>query len=196
MGLTDIGDCSETLGQGSHGGAIVSSANICDGITEFFENSEDEISYGNTKINPCLFQDDVIRCTTTVAGAQAGLDRMEQVIESKLLDLHIDKTCHLIFANKENRNRIKQEIDKNPLIYKGNKIEEKQSEKWLGDVQHNSGNSDSIKATIRERAGRIKIGTMELIANFGGYPYASYRWSEGNPRDIRDGFGSCFIIQL
>ena len=76
-------------------------------------------------------------------------------MESKLLDLHTDKSCYIIIGNKNAANRIRNEIKKSPLTLYGTKLEEKSSEKYLGDYLHSGGNSASVKATVNSRHGRI-----------------------------------------
>ena len=44
-----VGDC---IGQGTAGGALVSQANLDIGLMEYFEDSKDEIMYGNVKLQP------------------------------------------------------------------------------------------------------------------------------------------------
>ena len=164
MGVTDTKECGEVLGQGSHGGAIISAANLDDGVGEMFENSEDEVCYGSVKINPLLYQDDVLRLTTTVTGAQNGHTRMNKALELKLLDAHPDKTGHVIIADKKRREEIEQQLKVNPLKYKNHLIKEKTKEKYLGDVKHKDGLAASIEATIRDRTGKTKMGIFEAVA--------------------------------
>ena len=91
VGVTDFTDVGEGLGQGTNEGAIVSSINLNGGVTESFEDSEDEVRYAELKINPCLFQDDVARMAETLHSVREGNRRMESMAESKLLDYNIEK---------------------------------------------------------------------------------------------------------
>ena len=115
----------ETVAQGSFGGGIVSAANLDDGVQDFFADSQDEVCYGNIPLKPLLYQDDILRATTTVSGAQNGLNKIWNVMNMKLLDIHTDKSCHLIIANKNNMEKIQQDITMSPLIYNNDKIKEK-----------------------------------------------------------------------
>ena len=54
------------------------------------------------------------------------------------------------------------ELKRNPIKLYGKTMKEKQSEKYLGDIIHNDGNSASAEATVNDRYGRILIGATEI----------------------------------
>ena len=64
-----------------------------------------------------LFQDDILKLSVSVVGAQNGLNRVQKALDLKLLDVHPDKTGHVIIADDENRNKIEEELNKTPLKY-------------------------------------------------------------------------------
>ena len=68
----------------------MSGSNLDQGVTKYFSNSEDEVSYGKVLLKPLLFQDDVLRMTATVSGARNGNKRMDMVVKTKALELHPD----------------------------------------------------------------------------------------------------------
>ena len=86
VGYTDEACTGENIGQGTLEGACISAASIDYSVNRFFETSTDELSYGSVKLQPLLFQDDIIRLSTTVEGAQAGNDMLDNFMECKLLD--------------------------------------------------------------------------------------------------------------
>ena len=163
-GTSKEADTGEGIGQGTIGGAIVSAGTLDDGVSEIFETSRDEICYGKVKINPLLYQDDILRMTTTHFGAQAGLSKVEAVMRLKSLEVHPDKYFHLLIGNKKNLDLIRNQIEKNPLKYMNKPIKEKKSEKWLGDFFHNGGVSESVTETIKQRKGRAKNAIFEINA--------------------------------
>ena len=58
-GMTGIRATGENVGQGTVGGAILSSLNLDVGVTEGFSESGHEIYYGGKiRLNPLLYQDD------------------------------------------------------------------------------------------------------------------------------------------
>ena len=83
FGVSKYESVGGTIAQGSFGGAIVSAANLDDGVQTMFQNSQDEIGYGKILLKPLLYQDDIFRATATVKGAQNGLDRIANVMGLK-----------------------------------------------------------------------------------------------------------------
>ena len=92
VGDTNEKETGENIGQGTLEGANISAANIDYTINEFFKNSNEEISYGEERMQPLLFQDDISRISTSLKSVQSGNDKMEAVMESKLLDFNHDKS--------------------------------------------------------------------------------------------------------
>ena len=85
FGTSQFEEVGETIAQGSFGGALVSAANLDDGVQTMFETSEDEVCYGSVDLKPLLYQDDIFRATKTVKGAQNGLHKIENVMGLKQL---------------------------------------------------------------------------------------------------------------
>ena len=110
VGETEEKETGENIGQGTLEGANISAANIDYTVNKFFKTSRDELSYGSEKLQPMLFQDDISRLSTSVWGAQSGNNKMESVMETKLLDFNLDKSCLIIMGSKKR----KAEIE-NPL---------------------------------------------------------------------------------
>ena len=67
----------------------------------------------------------------------------------KLLEFHPDKTVHLVMGNDEKTKLIKNDIEKNPLLVDNFTMKGKISEKWLGDIIHEGGLSESVAATVK-----------------------------------------------
>ena len=61
VGDTDEAETGEGLGQGTIVGAILSAANLGQGVEKYFHDSENEVFYGQVRLQPMLFQDDVAR---------------------------------------------------------------------------------------------------------------------------------------
>ena len=76
-----------------------------------------EVFYGPVKLQPMLFQDDAIKLSTSRNGAQNGNLKVESIMKSKLLEIHPDKSCYLVVADKTNQEMIKKEIDEHPFAY-------------------------------------------------------------------------------
>ena len=67
----------ETVSQGSIGGALLSSLNLDNGVQQYFSNSSSEIYYGNVRLQPLIFQDDLARMSTSVDAAQTGNNKID-----------------------------------------------------------------------------------------------------------------------
>ena len=113
------------------------------------------MSYGSVKMAPLLYQDYALRLTTTVDGARDGEKRFEMVMASKALEVNIDKSVYLLAGRKKNVEKIRQELEREPLLYKGSKIKERKTEKWLGQMINGAGLKESTISTINERMFRI-----------------------------------------
>ena len=103
VGETEEKETGENIGQGTLEGANISAANIDFTVNMFFKDSIDELSYGLTRIQPLLFQDDISRVATNVLAAQKGNNRMESVMETKLLDFNLDKSCYIVIGNEKSK---------------------------------------------------------------------------------------------
>ena len=80
--------------------------------------------------------------------AQPGNDRIESCMETKLLDLHQDKSCYILIGSKKATEEISQELKLCLLTLYGKSMKEKLSEKYLGDFIHSGGVSASADATV------------------------------------------------
>ena len=90
-GHSECAEAGELIGQGTGGGALVSSINLDKGMEEFFKGSGDEITYGEVRLQPLMFQDDVVRLTDSVHAARAGNTRIMNVVKLKQLEMHPEK---------------------------------------------------------------------------------------------------------
>ena len=88
-----VGDC---IGQGTAGGALVSQANLDIGLMEYFEDSKDDIMYGNVKLQPLACQDDILKGSTNVLDAQVGNIKLSAMLKEKGLEAHPDETCFIV----------------------------------------------------------------------------------------------------
>ena len=108
-----------------------------------------------------IFQDYLSRLTSSKVGTQAGNYFLESCMETKLLDLNIDKSCYIVVGNKKISRKIKSELEIFPLFLCGKKMKEKTCDKYLGDFIRSLGNSESAYHTISERYWRIVSCILE-----------------------------------
>ena len=162
LGDTEYRTVGELIGQGSGGAGLVSGSNLDQGVTKYFSNSEDEVAYGMVLLKPLLFQDDVLRMTTTVSGARNGNKRMDMLAKTKALELHPDKTCFVVFGEGEKLRDLEEDIEKNP-IYCGEFVtKRKATERYLGDRLNGDGLAESVQSTVTERSGGTKAAIFEI----------------------------------
>ena len=164
VGMSDSTVLGENITQGSIGGALISTVNLDYTVNLHFKKSEHEISYGDTKLQPIIFQDDLFRMCASPEAAQAGNLMIEAVIESKLLDLNLDKSCFIVIGAKNSVKDIKNELLEHPLTLCGNLMKEKVFDKYLGDYIHSEGTQASVLCTVKNRFGRINTNIIEARA--------------------------------
>ena len=91
VGMTDEEETGENISQGTVEGAILSASSIDSGVNKGFSKSSKEISYGEEKLLPFMYQDDVTRASDSICSLVAGNAIMDHIMNEKLLDLNIDK---------------------------------------------------------------------------------------------------------
>ena len=85
------------------------------------------------------------------------------IMDSKALNFNIDKSTYLLIGKKKNIERIRSEIEKNPLIYKDNVVKEKTTEKWLGSSINAAGLKESTISTIKETISIIEDSRLNCL---------------------------------
>ena len=107
-GLSDsavVGDC---IGQGTAGGAIVSAANLDQGLKQYFSESGDEMNFGSVRLQPVAYQDDLGHASKDVHHAKAGNIKLACMLQDKGLQAYEDKTCFIVFGSKEYSEKVKK----------------------------------------------------------------------------------------
>ena len=164
VGVTEEKETGENIGQGTLEGAIISAANIDYSVNRFFSESKDELSYGRTKLQPLIFQDDISRMSTDVWSAQSGNNRLEAAMETKLLDFNLDKSCFLVMGSKGNVNKMENDLEVTPLTLCGQLMNRMKKEKYLGDMISEGGLAASVDATVTKRKGQVISNILETKA--------------------------------
>ena len=164
VGESEEKETGENIGQGTLEGATISAANIDYTVNMFFQSSMDELSYGGERIQPLLFQDDISRLSTSVRGAQTGNTRMESVMETKLLDFNLEKSCVIVMGSRKQQKEIKEQLEQTPLTLCGKSMVNVQMEKYLGDMLCTAGLSESVHATVIKRKGQVISSILDTKA--------------------------------
>ena len=164
VGITEPFKVGPTVSQGSIGGGLISTINLDFSINRFFFSSSNEIFFHNVRMQPMIYQDDLGRFASCRLDAQAGNDKIETCMETKILDLHPDKSCFIIVGSKETTTEIRNDLIENPLTLYGNNMKEKKFERYLGDLIHGGGVAESAEATVNSRHGKMIHGIKEIRA--------------------------------
>ena len=164
VGVTNEVSTGEGVGQGTLDGAIVSACSIDYSVNNFFKKSMYEISYGELNLQPLLYQDDIFRMTNDPFSAQIGNEFMDTVMETKLLNFNLDKSCYLVVGEKNAKNKIKEKFQANPLTLSGKPMKEVKAEKYLGDYLSTDGLGESTLTTIQRRNRKCVTALIEIRA--------------------------------
>ena len=164
VGLSDNQVTGEGVGQGTLEGALLSASSIDYTVDNFFRNSIYEISYGSIKLQPLLYQDDVFRLCLDPFSAQIGNEFMDNIMETKLLDFNLDKSCYMVVGNKSAKAEIKDHFKVQPLTLSGKPMKEVEHEKYLGDYISASGTAESSFITTSKRHKKSLNALYEIKA--------------------------------
>ena len=72
VGETDVKESGDNVAQGTVEGAILSAGNVDKGVNEAFVFSNQETSYGEERLQPLLYQDDVFRACDSIKSLEYG----------------------------------------------------------------------------------------------------------------------------
>ena len=89
----------------------MSSLNLDMGVKEHFEGSTSEICYGDVRLQPLKFQDDLSRMSTSVNAAQEGNTKVAEITNIKQLEINIDKSSYILIGNTEVVNNMRDQIN-------------------------------------------------------------------------------------
>ena len=133
----------------------MSAASLDQGVNDVFEDKKHEVNYGVVRLQPLLFQDDVAKVSGDVFAAQAGNLKMEQVLESKLLDFNLDKSVFLVIGTAKQKSKIHERLKETPLKMCNNLMKQTTKYAYLGEVLSEDGNSVSVLETIKKRQSNV-----------------------------------------
>ena len=151
------------MGQGTLGGALVSQGVLDQGISEHFTpGGGDEMTYGKVPLAPFIFMDDIIYGAEGIKSARIANEKIDKVVKSLNLRLNEDKTSYILIGSKKQTSDIRRELESNPLMCGGFETNIKEQFKWLGQILSSGGLSESVKATIEDREGKIRGACLEI----------------------------------
>ena len=167
---------------------------------EYFRDSQESIWYGEIKIQPLAYQDDILNGSKNISETQVGNIRLSTMLESKGLEAHPDKTCFLVCGSKGYKESVKESLKENLLMFGGFPMKQKECDRYLGQMLHSGGLDASAEATVKERAGRIKGAALEvrsIVEEFqmqamGGMMAAWELWEKALVPSLLSGAGTWF----
>ena len=169
-GMTHTEATGENVGQGSIGGAILSSCNLDKTVTNYFAGSGSELSYATSRLQPLMFQDDTCRLVTSIEAAQKGNIILNAAMKRKQLDLNVDKCAVIVFDKKKKSKNSREAINKDQLLKIGdNMVKAKIQDKYLGDILNEGGLRKCVEATISDRYGKAFNALKEIGAVINDY---------------------------
>ena len=159
-----------------------------------------EIYYGEVRVQPLAYQDDVLKGSKDVMAAQVGNIKLATMLKDKGLEAHPDKTSFIVCGSRRFKQKAKDDLQNNPLKFGDFPVKERVSDKYLGQVLHGGGLDDSALATVRGRAAKIKGASMEIktiIEEFemqamGGLMAAWVLWERALIPSLLSGSGTWF----
>ena len=151
--ITDLGECepvmvNEMIKQGSVLGSVVSALTI-DSLTRILDKCENIWEIEGTKINPLLFQDDIITINKT-KDIQKTVNIIEAFQHLKRLEFHEDKTKKSILNGKK---EVKIEIN-------GSEVSRVSEHTYLGKIIEEGLKE---KREIEERINKARIQSNECL---------------------------------
>ena len=136
--------------------AVGSQAMVDMGLRQYLAGSTDEFYYGDVRVESAAFQDDIAKPNHDVVSAQVGMTRLAEMLVERGLEAHKDKTSYIICGSKAYKKRSEEQLLLMPLRFGDFEVKRKVSDKYIGQIIHEGGLTDSVLATIRERTDKIK----------------------------------------
>ena len=196
--MSNTAQVGDVIGQGTAGAALVSQLNLDQGLHQYFGDGREDLVYGTVKIKPLAYQDDVMKGSKDVMGAQVGNIKLAAMLKDKGLTAHPDKTSFIICRSKQYKEKASRDLHSNPLMFDSFTVKQKISDKYLGQMLHSGGVECSSEATVKDRSGRIKGAAMEIRAvveefqmqAFGGLVAARELWERAFIPSLLSGAGT------
>ena len=123
--------------------------------------STEVMYFGQVRLQPLSYQDDVGTLCTDVPMARSQARKLAEMIKEKTLDTHPDKSGIVILGSKRFKDKVKDELNKEPIKFNKFYLKIKTEEKYLGQKLESDLSTSALK-TVQERGGRIKGAGFEV----------------------------------
>ena len=119
------------------------------------------VKYVDLPVPHTIYMDDINALSEDVKAAQLKMNKIEDMLESKLLDANLDKTSYTILGDRKAAKKLECDSKKEPLTLYGKKVTEVSMFKFLGDFISNS-LEDSIYQTVKRRVAIARLAVYEI----------------------------------
>ena len=169
-GMTETREVGDCIGQGTAGAALVTQANLDQGLMEYFGDVDNDafISYGDVRLQPMAYQDDIMNSSKDVMGAQVGNMKLATMFQDKGLEAHKDKTCFIVVGYKSYKRMVEQDLVGNQFDHFD--VKQRTADRYLGQVLHGGGLEKCAEATVLERAGPFRGAAMDIQSIVEDFP--------------------------
>ena len=137
-----------SVGQGSFGAALASSINIGCAVQDALKGKKSTY-IGHLDLNSLIMQDDIAKVSTSLAEARQRCEDIYKLLTRKQLSVNDTKCKFMILGSKKQRKQALKELEKEPMMMGGRKINHAGKEKYLGDFVNELGCKQSIDGTIK-----------------------------------------------
>ena len=120
------------------------------------------MEYGEVPLQPLIFQDDLAHGANTINQARVANSKIDQVMKERGLELNQTKTIYMLMGSRKQLKEAREELAARPLTCGSFVTEERQVDKWLGQVLSSKGLADSVAETIAAREGKIRGAALEI----------------------------------
>ena len=93
-----------------------------------------------------------MRCSLNTEEVKAGVAKLEEMAENKLLTYNHDKCSLVVVGSKKEIDRTSDKLEKNPVLLYGKAMNVRRQEQYLGE-QIKENNAESVKATVNKCKG-------------------------------------------
>ena len=140
--------CSLTMGQ-----AI---------MEESHRHKESRMKVGDLEIDPLMFVDDNAILHDNVNGAKAGGNVVTEAFDELGLEAHPEKSKQVIMGSKKLTERVRDDLQEEPVKVQGWDMGESECETYLGSEVSSKGVRDSVTRSIKKRCRAATAKVVQL----------------------------------
>ena len=164
VGTTDWFAKGPLVPQGSSYGALLSALNLDTGLAATFSHLIGGISsvFGLPLLS-LIFQDDIIKMSTSREECQLSQHAIAETIASKQLRLNGDKCKILVCGSNPASREARAEVAREPIVMNGEPVAITETEKYLGDWLSQTSPAEAVWVTVQKREAEIKGPVQEIV---------------------------------